>query len=62
MPIFFFFIFYNAPSGLRIYWTISNMLQLVQQIFLNRVVKAKREEMERNKANQKKVFVPRKKK
>ena len=62
MPIFFFFIFYNAPSGLLIYWTISNMLQLVQQIFLNRVVKAKREEMERNKANEKKVFVPRKKK
>lgn len=62
MPIFFFFIFYNAPSGLLIYWTVSNLLQLVQQLILNRVVKAKRAEMERNKEEQKKVFVPRKKK
>lgn len=62
MPIFFFFIFYNAPSGLLIYWTVSNILQLIQQMFLNRMIKEKREEIERNKENEKKVFVPRKKK
>lgn len=62
MPIFFFFVFYNAPSGLLIYWTVSNLLQLVQQLLLNRVVKAKKAEMEKNKEAEKKIFVPRKKK
>lgn len=62
MPIFFFFAFYNAPSGLLIYWTVSNVLQLFQQMILNRVMKAKRAEMEKNKEEEKKVFVPRKKK
>ena len=62
MPLIFFFIFYNAPSGLLLYWTVSNALQLVQQMILNKVMKAKRAEMERNKENEKKVFVPRKKK
>lgn len=49
MPIFFFFIFYNAPSGLILYWTLSNFLQLVQQKFINRMMKQKRAEMEKNK-------------
>jgi len=62
MPLIFFFIFYNAPSGLLLYWTVSNALQLVQQMILNKVMKAKRAEMERNKENEKKVFVPKKKK
>lgn len=31
MPILFFFIFYNAPAGLLLYWTVSNLLQMVQQ-------------------------------
>ncbi|MBO5137047.1 MAG: membrane protein insertase YidC [Spirochaetaceae bacterium] len=62
MPVMFFFIFYNAPAGLLIYWTVSNALQLVQQVILNRIMKAKREEMEQNKGPEKKVFVPKKKK
>ena len=62
MPIFFFFIFYNAPAGLLLYWTVSNVLQLFQQMIINRMMKAKRAEMELNKAADKKVFVPRKKK
>lgn len=62
MPIMFFFIFYNAPAGLLLYWTISNILQLFQQMIINRMMKAKRAEMELNKAAEKKVFVPRKKK
>jgi YidC/Oxa1 family membrane protein insertase len=40
MPIFFFFMFYNAPSGLLIYWIFSNMLTLVQQVIINRMMKA----------------------
>lgn len=62
MPIMFFFIFYNAPAGLLLYWTVSNVLQLFQQMIINRMMKAKRAEMELNKAAEKKVFVPRKKK
>ena len=62
MPIMFFFIFYNAPAGLLLYWTVSNILQLFQQMIINRMMKAKRAEMELNKATEKKVFVPRKKK
>ena len=62
MPIMFFFIFYNAPAGLLLYWTVSNVLQLFQQMFINKMMQAKRAEMALNKAAEKKVFVPRKKK
>ncbi len=31
MPIMFFFILYNMPSGLLLYWTFSNMLTAAQQ-------------------------------
>lgn len=41
MPIIFFFIFYNAPSGLLLYWTISNVIQLGQQLVINRIMKDK---------------------
>lgn len=39
MPIMFFFLFYNAPSGLLLYWTVSNIFQLVQQLFINKMMK-----------------------
>ncbi len=39
MPIMFFFLFYNAPSGLLLYWTVSNLIQLVQQLWINRIMK-----------------------
>lgn len=35
MPIMFFFIMYNAPSGLLVYWTITNVISIGQQIFTN---------------------------
>ena len=35
MPIIFFFLFYNAPSGLLLYWTVSNIFQMGQQIIIN---------------------------
>ncbi len=41
MPILFFFILYSAPSGLLLYWTVSNVLSIVQQIYVNKVVKNK---------------------
>ena len=32
----FFFILYNAPSGLLVYWTMSNFLSILQQVYTNR--------------------------
>ena len=42
MPIAFFFILYNVPSGLLIYWIFSNLLTLVQQLMINKYVLAKK--------------------
>lgn len=42
MPLLFFFLFYNAPSGLLIYWIFSNVLTLVQQVVINRMMKARK--------------------
>lgn len=45
MPIMFFVLFYNAPSGLLIYWTVSNIFQMGQQIIINKTMKQKKAEM-----------------
>jgi YidC/Oxa1 family membrane protein insertase len=42
MPVVFFFIMYEFPSGLLVYWTMSNILTLVQQVILNKVMAAKK--------------------
>ena len=34
MPIMFFFILYNMPSGLLLYWTVTNALTMAQQMFI----------------------------
>ena len=39
MPIMFFFILYNAPSGLLVYWICSNIFSLLQQFYTNRHLK-----------------------
>ena len=41
MPIMFFFILYNAPSGLLVYWICSNVFSLLQQLYTNRHLKPK---------------------
>lgn len=41
MPLFFFFMFYNAPSGLLLYWTCTNFLMLVQQMIIKAMMKKK---------------------
>lgn len=38
MPIFFFFVLYNACSGLLVYWIASNVLTIVQQVITNRII------------------------
>ncbi|MCL2006900.1 MAG: membrane protein insertase YidC [Treponema sp.] len=42
MPIIFFFVLYDVPSGLLIYWITSNVLTLVQQVILNKYMKHKK--------------------
>ncbi len=36
MPVLFTFMFLNFPSGLVIYWLVSNILSIVQQAYINR--------------------------
>lgn len=36
MSIMFFFILYNAPSGLLVYWSISNLISIGQQMITNK--------------------------
>ncbi len=39
MPIIFTVLFWGLPSGLIIYWTVSNILSIGQQIYVNRRIK-----------------------
>ncbi|MGP1454786.1 MAG: membrane protein insertase YidC [Treponema sp.] len=41
MPIFFFFMFYDAPSGLLLYWTFTNFLMLIQQLIIKHTMNKK---------------------
>lgn len=49
MPVLFFFMFYSVPSGLLLYWTTSNILQIGQQVIINKITKKKRAEIESKK-------------
>ena len=42
MPIIFFFILYNVPSGLLIYWIFSNLFTLVQQVIIQKYFNKKK--------------------
>jgi YidC/Oxa1 family membrane protein insertase len=39
MPVVFTFMFLNLPSGLVLYWTLSNVLQIAQQKYMERITK-----------------------
>ncbi len=39
MPIMFFFVLYNAPSGLLLYWSVMNAISIGQQLFKNNQLK-----------------------
>jgi YidC/Oxa1 family membrane protein insertase len=41
MPVVFTFMFLNLPSGLVLYWTLSNVLQIAQQKYMERGAKAR---------------------
>jgi YidC/Oxa1 family membrane protein insertase len=38
MPLIFGFIFYSMPSGLVLYWFVNNVLSIIHQIFVKRMV------------------------
>jgi YidC/Oxa1 family membrane protein insertase len=42
MPILFTFMFLNLPSGLVLYWTLSNVLQIAQQKYMERSAKVEK--------------------
>ena len=42
MPLMFLFILYDAPSGLLLYWTMTNVLTVIQQYFVNKFMKKKK--------------------
>lgn len=58
MPLMFFFMFYNAPSGLLLYWLTSNVLQIFQQLIINKMMKEKRAEKEAGTAKVQKTLPP----
>ncbi|HNP93145.1 MAG TPA: membrane protein insertase YidC [Rectinema sp.] len=42
MPIMFFFILYDVPAGLLIYWITNNILTIAQQILINNLMKKRK--------------------
>jgi YidC/Oxa1 family membrane protein insertase len=42
MPVLFTFMFLNLPSGLVLYWTLSNVFQIAQQKYMERGVKTQK--------------------
>jgi YidC/Oxa1 family membrane protein insertase len=59
MPIVFFFILYDVPSGLLIYWIFSNVLTMVQQVAINKYIAQKKAAQA---LNPEPVIAPKKKK
>ncbi|MDR2177020.1 MAG: membrane protein insertase YidC [Treponema sp.] len=45
MPIIFFFVLYDVPSGLLVYWIMSNILTMAQQLTINKYLAKKRMEL-----------------
>ncbi|MDR2535948.1 MAG: membrane protein insertase YidC [Treponema sp.] len=45
MPVIFFFVLYDVPSGLLLYWIMSNLLSMVQQLAINKYLAKKRASM-----------------
>jgi len=43
MPVMFFFILYDVPSGLLVYWIAANILTTLQQVVINKVIHKKRQ-------------------
>ena len=59
MPVMFFFMLYDVPSGLLLYWIMSNVLTMIQQLGINKYMASK---IKREKAHEGPVIAPRRKK
>jgi len=46
MPVFFTMMFMNLASGLVLYWSVSNVLQILQQWYMNRSAREARDAKE----------------
>jgi YidC/Oxa1 family membrane protein insertase len=57
MPVMFFFLLYNMPSGLTVYWIMTNLFSMVQQLLINQHLKKKKEGMAQT--NSSPVIAPR---
>lgn len=42
MPLLFFFILYDMSSGLLLYWTTQGFLTVIQQLYINKIMKKKK--------------------
>ncbi|MDR3174256.1 MAG: membrane protein insertase YidC [Treponema sp.] len=45
MPLIFFFVLYDVPSGLTVYWIMSNLFSMLQQLFINKYLAKRRAAM-----------------
>jgi YidC/Oxa1 family membrane protein insertase len=62
MPIIFFFVLYNVPSGLLVYWIMSNVLTMGQQLAINKYMKQRKAALGLGSEQQKTVIAKPKKK
>jgi YidC/Oxa1 family membrane protein insertase len=62
MPIMFFFILYNVPSGLLVYWIMSNILTMVQQLAINKLMAGKKAALAAREPEKKVILPPKKRK
>jgi YidC/Oxa1 family membrane protein insertase len=62
MPVIFFFILYDVPSGLLVYWIMSNVLTLIQQLTINKYLAKKKGMLAQAPASAQVIVPPRKRK
>ena len=62
MPVIFFFILYDVPSGLLLYWIMSNVLTMVQQVIINKYMAAKKAAMAEAAPEREPIIAPKRKK
>ena len=60
MPVVFFFVLYDVPSGLLLYWIMTNILSMIQQMAINKYLAKRRAAMAA--AAPEPVIAPRKRK
>lgn len=62
MPVMFFFMLYDVPAGLLLYWIMSNLLTMVQQVIINKYLAKKRAHLQATATTTNNVIAPKKRK